>query len=183
MDNSASGEAVAFLNDTTVLCAGEPGIWIVDISDPSNPTKTGEFAMIGSPMGITMDGNTAYISALGDGVQVVDFTDINNPVLIETIHTLGDANACYLDGGRLIVADSIAGVTIFERAGDVAKLDVSTVKSGGYALALLTGENRQITPHTPPNEMTAPNAVHEYVVTTSADRGDGSLRNALRCCR
>ena len=179
MDNNASGEAVAFLNDTTVLCAGEPGIWIVDISDPSNPTKTGEFAMTGSPMEITLDGNTAYISALGNGIQVVDFTDRNNPVLIETIHTLGDANACYLDGDRLIVADSIAGVTIFERTGDAVKLNASTEKSEGYALALLTGENRQTTPHTPPDEMTAPNTAHEYIVTTAADSGDGSLRNAL----
>lgn len=179
LDNNSSGEAVAFLNDTTVLCAGEPGVWIVDISDPSNPTKTGEFAMTGSPMGITMDGNTAYISALGNGIQVVDFSDVSNPILMETIYTLGDANDCYLDGDRLIVADSIAGVTIFERTGDAAKNDGTTVKSEWYALTLLTDENRQTTPYTPPEEIPVPSMTHEYVVTSAADSGEGTLRYAL----
>ncbi|MEN6418762.1 MAG: hypothetical protein ABFC73_07550, partial [Clostridiaceae bacterium] len=179
LDNNSSGEAVAFLNDTTVLCAGEPGIWIVDISDPLDPKKIGEFAMSGSPMGITLDGTTAYISALGNGISAVDFSKSDNPVLIETIHTLGDANACYLDGDRLIVADSIAGMTIYERTGSASKTGAVTAGTGGYALTLITGENRQTTPYTPPDVMSAPDTAYEYVVTSAADSGDGSLRNAL----
>ena len=179
LDNNSSGEAVAFLDDTTVLCSGEPGIWIVDISDSRNPKKIGEFTMSGSPMGITMDGTTAYISALGNGVYIVDLSDINNPVLIETIHTLGDANSCYLNGNQLIVADSIAGMTIYERVSSASNADVATTGTKGYALTLLTGEDRQTTPYTPPDEMTTPNTAHEYVITTAADSGDGSLRNAL----
>jgi len=179
LDNNSSGEAVAFLNDTTVLCAGEPGIWIVDISDPLDPKKIGEFSMSGSPMGIAMDGTTAYISALGNGIYIVDFSDINIPVLIETIHTLGDANSCYLNGNQLIVADSIAGMTIYERVSSVSNADAATTGTKGYALTLMTGEDRQTTPYTPPEEMTTPNTAHEYVITTVADSGDGSLRNAL----
>ncbi|MPM36057.1 hypothetical protein SDC9_82652 [bioreactor metagenome] len=135
--------------------------------------------MSGSPMGITIDGTTAYISALGNGIFIVDFSDIDNPVLTETIHTLGDANACYLDGDRLIVADSIAGMTIYERVGSASKTGADTAGTGGYSLTLITGENRQTTPYSPPEEMAAPNTAHEYVVTNSADSGDGSLRNAL----
>ncbi len=179
MDNNSSGEAVAFLNDTTVLCAGEPGLWIVDVSDPSNPHKTGEFAMSGSPMGVTLDGTTAYISTLGNGIQVLDFSDINNPVLIETIHTLGDANACCLEGDRLIVADSIAGMTIYQRADSTEPTKATAAATGGYALTLLTGEDRQTTPYSPPNEIPVPSEQHEYVVTSTADSGEGTLRYAL----
>ena len=179
LDNNSSGEAVAFLNDTTVLCAGEPGVWVVDIDDPLNPKKIGEFAMSGSPMEITVDGNTAYISALGNGISVVDFSDISNPVLIETIQTLGDANGCYLDGNQLVVADSIAGMTIYERVDHALSAGAAASETKRYTLTLMTGEDRQTTPYTPPGGMPAQGAAQEYIVTSAADSGEGSLRNAL----
>lgn len=101
MDNNASGEAVAFLNDTTVLCAASRVFGSRGYQRSVQSDENGQIRDDRKPDGDYVDGNTAYISALGNGIQVVDFTDRNNPVLIETIHTLGDANACYLDGDRL----------------------------------------------------------------------------------
>jgi len=180
MDNNSGGEAVAFLDDTTVLCAGEPGIWIVDLADPANPKKIGELAMSGSPMGVALDGTTAYVCSLGNGIRVVDLSDPVNPVLLETIHTLGDANACCIDRNRLIVADSVAGLTIYERGVRDKKV---VALSAETALPLLLGEDVQTTPHTPPEPMTAPDEAHTYVVTSTADSGEGTLRYALKYLR
>lgn len=177
LDNNSGGEAIVFLDDTTILCAGEPGLWIVDLTDPSNPRKIGEFPLSGSPMGIAMQGTTAYICTLGNGIRVVDFSDRANPVLLETIHTLGDANACCIDGDRLLVADSVAGLSIYERG--AAESSDGSAASGAYALTLITGEDMTTTPYTPPEPMTAPDEAHEYVVTSTADSGEGSLRYAL----
>ncbi|NLI55343.1 MAG: hypothetical protein GX417_13670 [Clostridiales bacterium] len=177
MDNNSSGEAVAFLDDATVLCAGEPGIWVVDLTDPANPQKIGELALSGSPMGITLDGDTAYICTLGNGIRIVDFSNRANPALLETIETLGDANACCIDGTRLIVADSVAGLTIYERGGTAAAAVSSA--SGGYTLTMLTGEDAVTTPYTPPEPISVPDEAYTYVVTSTADSGEGSLRYAL----
>ena len=178
MDNNSSGEAVIFLDDTTVLCAGDPGIWIVDVTDPANPKKTGEFVMSGSPMDITLDGNTAYVCTLGNGIRVVDFTDRTNPALIETIDTLGDANACCIDGNRLIVADSIAGLTIYERGVRDKKAATPSAETA-LPLPLLLGEDVQTTPYMPPRDIPIPDEQHAFIVTSTADSGEGTLRYAL----
>lgn len=180
MDNNTSGEAVTFLNDTTLLCAGEPGIWIVDLTDPANPVKTGELALSGSPMAIKMQGTTGYICAAGDGIYVVDFSDITNPTIIETIFTLGTANDCWIDGDRLLVADSTAGLTLYERGADADLTTQPDTSIKTMNLTLLTNEDISTNPYSAPEPMAAPDKSYEYVVNSTADAGSGTLRDALK---
>ena len=181
MDNNTSGEAVEFLDDTTLICAGEPGIWVVDLTDPSNPVKIGELELSGSPMGITMVGTTGYVCALGNGIYVVDFSDPENPVLMETIHTLGDANNCWTDGERLLVADSVAGLTLYERVAGTASASTASSDDGENTarLTLLLDEDVSTEPYSAPGTMTVPDEEHAFVVTSTADNGAGTLRYAL----
>lgn len=181
-DNNSSGEAVAFLDDTTVLCAGDEALWFMDVSDPTNPQKVAELPISGSIMDAKVCGTDLYLCTLGNGIQIADISDPLQPVLTDTIFTLGDVNSCYVSGDMMLVADSVAGLTIYKRGAarqDAQTAAAQTVPAEPYMLQLLLGEDVMTTPYAPPEPMSAPAESHAYVVTSTADSGEGSLRYAL----
>lgn len=176
LEKQSSGEAVRFINDTVLLTSADPGVWIVDVSNPSAPKKIGELKIDGVVMEACIDGATAYLSCLGNGIQIVDLADLANPVLIGQVHTPGIAYDCSLYGDTLVVADSYAGMSVFTRSGAPAFVSNSAIT--GIPLSMMT----DITPFSYESAPTNPEALgktYSVVVTSTADSGTGSLRDAL----
>ncbi|MEA4938079.1 MAG: hypothetical protein VB091_00670, partial [Christensenella sp.] len=171
---NSGGEAVRFLNSTTLITTGDPGVWIVDVSDPKNPKKVSELAIPGSIMEAHIDGTTAYLPNLGNGVEVVDLSDLANPKLIGSIPTIGLAYDCFIDGDLLYVADSFAGMTIYQRGTANPTPVAKTVQT---SLSLALGEDEQQIYQ--PDQSTAILETKQIVVISAADSGAGTLREAL----
>ena len=176
LDKHSRGEAVRFINDTVLLTSADPGIWIVDVSNPSKPRKIAQLAVPGVVMEACIDGQTAYLSCLGDGIQIVDLSDLMKPALIGQIETLGSAFDCCISENTLVVADSYAGLCVYTRPGTQTPTSVGMManiplslrtgdKPYAYELALVKPE--------------APTETYSVVITSVADSGTGTLREAL----
>lgn len=186
-DKQSTGEAIRFINATTVITSSNPGIWIVDVSNPANPRELSELAISGSPMEAFIDGNLAYVSTLGNGIQIVDISDLTKPVLLGSVSTRGVAYDCWVQESLMIVADSFGGIAVYQREGDAK--DEQESAAGTHAeetntVSLpLSLQNPFIQDnYRRPNyadSLSLPAKITEYVVTSAADSGQGTLRNCL----
>lgn len=176
LDKQSPGEAVRFINDTTLLTAADPGIWIVDVSNPSEPKKSGQIKISGVVMEACIDGTTAYLSCLGDGIQIVDLSDLTMPALIGQIDTLGLAYDCCVSGDTLVVADGNAGLSLYTKVGTQVSVPASATTS--VPLSLRTGETPFVYEAALVNR-DAPTEAYSVVITSAADSGPGTLREAL----
>jgi len=179
LQKNSSGEAIRFINPTTVITSADPGIWIVDVSDPQNPKRIAELAIPGGVMDIFIDGTTAYLSNLGNGIQIVDLSDLNHPVLKDSFTTIGLAYDCYAKDGLIYVADSFAGMTVYQKGNAQPKSgDSDAASSASNVLSIKTGEEPYSLNLMTSNQPT-PTEAFNYNVTSAADSGEGTLRYAL----
>jgi len=179
LPKNTGGEAIRFIDPTTVITASDLGVEIVDVSDPANPKKISEVTIPGSVMDIFIDGTTAYLTNLGNGVQVVDLSDLHHPVLTDSFTTIGLAYDCYAKDGIVYVADSFAGMTVYQKGGSQPKSDGSSpARSASAELSVKTGE-KQYSINLPTSNQPSPTEAFSYVVTSAADSGEGTLRDAL----
>ncbi|MEA1922699.1 MAG: hypothetical protein U9N63_08585, partial [Pseudomonadota bacterium] len=87
------------------VAAGEDdAVTILDISDPSNPSKVGALREISDPSGLALDGANsiyvsgkyAYITAYDDcGVEILDISDPSDPTHVSAIFDNGIMNLQY----------------------------------------------------------------------------------------
>ncbi len=184
LDKNTSGEAITFIDPTTVITAADPGIWIVDVSNPRSPQKKADLALSGSVMDICIDGAIAYLSTLGNGVQIVDISNPLKPVRQGSVTTPGVAYDCHVRGDLMLVADSLAGLTIYQRKPtSLATTGTTTANpSSPSKLPLLLSEGSAPSAPTQPNNTQAsknPGGQISRKVTSAADSGPGTLRACL----
>ncbi|MCI0615113.1 hypothetical protein L0244_19145, partial [bacterium] len=67
---------------TLYAAAGEKGVELYDISNPSNLKKIGGFITIGVARDVYIQKGFAYIADLSGGLQIFDITDVGNPKLL-----------------------------------------------------------------------------------------------------
>lgn len=176
LPKNSGGEAIRFINPTTVITSADPGIWIVDVSDPQNPRKISELKITGSVMDIFLDGTTAYLTNLGDGIQVVDLSDLSKPVMTDSFTTIGLAYDCFVKDGLVYVADSYAGMTVYQKSG--SRQEDAAAQSVSFDLSLKTGDEQYSLNLISSNQPT-PTEAFQSLVTSAADSGAGTLREAL----
>ncbi len=183
MDVDSAGAAVRFISDTLILAATNYGVEVYDLSNPSNPSSVSKLDLPGDISDIFLDGTTAYLSAQGKGIHIID---ISNPLMLtylETVETLGCAWDCYLQDGMLYVADGTSGLTVFERT-DTARQN--TANKGTFsAHNLYVGpiEKASVELQKTPARVQRPTKAYTYIVTSTADSGTGTLREALETGR
>jgi hypothetical protein len=179
LQGDSGGDAVCFLDSTTLITAINEGIQIVDASNPSNPKVTAKLNLPGRALDICVSDSIAYIACEGGGIQIVDVSNPAKPVLLDALTTLNDAWDCYVDGDLMLVADYTAGLSIYQR-GDA--LDEAASSEGTYRQTALpvslsdTFEVEELWVYEP---LPLPVESYTYVVTSAADSGPGTLREAL----
>jgi len=97
---------VATIGDYAYLSNSEPGLRVVDVSEPTAPFEVGTCDIYGSNRRIVVDGNNAYISGGYRGLHVVDIEDPAAPNKTGWYFTLGivadariDESFAYVAGG------------------------------------------------------------------------------------
>ena len=93
------------LSGTNVFVVGDPGLVVLDVSDPTDPDSVGALGL-NHPFDIEIAGTTAYVFD-EDGLHVVDVTDPTAPVVLSTLAYLPigglDVGALRIDGNRLYI--------------------------------------------------------------------------------
>jgi len=80
------------------------GLYVVDVSDPGNPTLIGGYDTVGSSASVTVAGRHAY---LGQNVEDLVITDISRPNAVQFVSQSGEGttNESVLVGDYLYVTD------------------------------------------------------------------------------
>ncbi|MAT96936.1 MAG: hypothetical protein CL608_07320 [Anaerolineaceae bacterium] len=98
----ADGRFLYIAHQPGVLPAAEgppdSGLQIVDISDPTQPTRRGFFRTADFPTDVAVQGDVAYLSEWGL-ITVVDMSDKDNPTATFTIAS--GARSVFVSGARL----------------------------------------------------------------------------------
>ena len=191
-ERDSAGEGVAFLDQSTIVTSGDNGIFVMDVSDPTNPIERSRMAVPGGiATEIFIEGTTAYITCLGAGIQIIDLSNPDQPELVGEVDTHSIATDCYVSDDLMLVAGSDSGLLIFQRSSAIAANDGLTHSSSETQLV-----NFEVSPSAAMDtqirsvaSMRSGGTVSEVsytvqtsntcTVTTNADDGAGSLRECL----
>lgn len=89
------------------------GLFIVNISDPSDPTPI-RIKTLDHGLGVHIEGNYAYVAAGESGLAVVDISDPINPGSVYYEDISGWANDVYVEGDYAYIAADTFGLAIID---------------------------------------------------------------------
>jgi hypothetical protein len=95
------------------------GLWIVDIADPSKPTRVSSYGSgpgSGLPWQVAVQDGYAYVAAGQSGVRVLDVSDPTYPTEIGASDQPADAEAIAVADSNLYVGDASGGLWILRAA-------------------------------------------------------------------
>ncbi|MBO4340377.1 MAG: hypothetical protein J5835_02970 [Bacteroidales bacterium] len=129
-------------NGKLIASARETGVWVFDVSDPTNMSVITRYDGIELSTGIDVAGDCIFVGERQTGVEFVDARDITKPQHIRVIKTPESQSVFYQDG-YLYSGEWAAGqVTIFN-AKDLGNIQqVATIKLQGYGDGLWVYGNR-----------------------------------------
>ncbi|MCA9759366.1 MAG: T9SS type A sorting domain-containing protein, partial [Candidatus Eisenbacteria bacterium] len=90
--------AVQAFGPYAFLSAGEDGIEVWDLGDPTDPALVTQFDTPGTASGIGVVGNDLYVAGGASGIQLVDITNPAHPQIRERGSLPGEVQALALDG-------------------------------------------------------------------------------------
>ena len=138
------------------------GLWLIDVSDPENPLKTGAYfpeASTTEVNGVFVEGDRAYLSGGVDGLIILNVADTANPTFLSQSRLPGGFGISYAvdvitSGNFGWVADLYTGIHIVDVA-DPSKPSYEKgialpgahdlVLSGNFLYATLEGNGMAIT--------------------------------------
>lgn len=119
------------------------GLQIYDLSDPTTPTLVGSVDTDEQPVGISTDGQYAFVPTGWDGVLIFNLSDPQSPKLEGIAGTPGYASetAPFTVGSRklLAVADGAQGLRIIDVTNPQGPMQVSSLNPSGDPSANLIG--------------------------------------------
>ena len=100
------------------FCGSGGGVYVVDVSNPSNPVKLSEAIHTrGIARGLFYQANRSYIACDVAGLEVWDVITPSSPVKIGFYDTPGEARGVVVSGSYAYVADGNCGLIILEFTG------------------------------------------------------------------
>lgn len=113
-DESFSAHRVFSLGDYAYV-ATTHGLWIVDVSNPNNPTNLSYYdSNVNSAYDVYIRGSYAYIADLDEGLKIMDVTVPANPLFLGGYDTDGYAHSVFSTGNDAYVADMDNGLVILD---------------------------------------------------------------------
>ncbi|MBI2939849.1 MAG: hypothetical protein HYY04_05365 [Chloroflexi bacterium] len=108
---------VAVAGPYAYVAAGSEGLLIVDVADPTRPTRIGSYRTQGYAQGVTVVGTFVYLAASESGLRILDVADPTRPAEVGYYDTPGRARSVAIAGSDVYVADGEGGVVILRFAG------------------------------------------------------------------
>lgn len=110
---------VAASGDYAYLIVGTQGLFVINVSDPTEPIEVGSHSTRGYAQAIALEGDLVYVANRIDGLTILDVSDPMRPVEVGSLDTAGSAWDVRVSDGLVFVADSQAGLQIADvtRAG------------------------------------------------------------------
>ncbi len=126
--------AVTVSGTLAYVAAGPSGLHIVDVSNPTKPTRVGFVDTDGTTYRFEIDGVTAYVADGSVGVKVINATQPDRPEITGRFGTNGNASGLTVAGNLAYLADWYEGLQI---------IDISDVSHPTLVSQLSTGERTE----------------------------------------
>ncbi|UCE09341.1 MAG: hypothetical protein JSW61_10220 [Candidatus Thorarchaeota archaeon] len=100
-------------DDTAIISDSEGGLYIIDVSNPENPSELGHFDEgIDHLHELYVEGNFAYVADYTDGLKIIDISDPASPTQVGRFHDGGEVGTFEVVGDLAYTADFIDGLEI-----------------------------------------------------------------------
>ena len=103
---------VCVIGNFAYLADGWDGLYIIDVTDPSNPLEAGIYDTPGSADAVTIKDTLAFVADAWEGLRIINISDPGNPVEIGYLNTDGSAEDVAVSGDYAYVADDYNGLRI-----------------------------------------------------------------------
>jgi len=103
---------VAIAGSYAYVAAGESGLQVIDITNPTSPQLVGSVDTPGGASGVAIENLRAYVADDGAGLQVIDLTDPTNPQLLGGVATPSYAKGVAVAKPCVYLATYDAGLAI-----------------------------------------------------------------------
>ncbi len=137
----ADGEASS---STLYFVVGTKGLFIVDLSDPGDPTGIGEYTTRGYAQALDLVGDIAYVASRGNGIVLIDVSDPARPSELSLFDTGGSSRDVEVVDGIAYVADQRGGVQFIDVSDPENPELVGTWMTRGFAEQIEVDANRQL---------------------------------------
>lgn len=127
---------VEAIGNTAFVTAGGAGLYLLDISNPAQPTIIGNYKSSGYTEGMTADGNYAYVADGPDGLRIVDITDRAHPMEVSSVYKLNYSFDVTVDGGYAYIAAAGAGLLVADISDPTHPKEISSYGLYGYAYGI-----------------------------------------------
>ncbi|WP_196803242.1 cadherin domain-containing protein, partial [Dolichospermum circinale] len=107
-------QGVQVVSNYAYVADGESGLQIIDISNPSTPTRKGNYDTSGYAYDVQVVGNYAYVADAYSGLQIIDISNPTNPTRKGNYDTSGYARGVQVVGNYAYVADNDGGLKIID---------------------------------------------------------------------
>jgi WD40 repeat protein len=115
------------------VAAGNAGLHVVDVSDPSAPVRVATFNTPGNANDVRVQNGYAYVADGASGLQIVDVNNPLAPALAGGLDTPGTATDVAVLDGRAYVADGSSGLRVIDVSVPAAPLALGAVDTPGNA--------------------------------------------------
>lgn len=95
--------AFANNNKSLVITSRRNGVYIVDITDSTNPYIISHYDSLEYATGLCVEGNYAFICSRYFGVEIVDISDLFNPKYVTKLSNETEYQNCYFSNGYLYI--------------------------------------------------------------------------------
>ena len=131
-----------FLTDVVVsgsfayVAAGEAGVGIIDVADPTHPTIVGGWDSPGYAEAVVVVGNTLYVADGPYGLRTVDVKDASNPVEIGWAFPLRYAIDVAVSDDVAVIASVTAGLFVANVSDPAHPVETGFLKTNGCAFGV-----------------------------------------------
>jgi hypothetical protein len=150
------------------------GLQVIDITDPANPQTVGSVDTPGSAVGVSIQGNYAYLADGDIGVQVIDITNPTSPQIVGGMHTPGLARGVAVSGMHAYIADDNSGLVVIDIANPASPQMTGSMYTPGSARGVaVSGAHAYVADYWSglmilPAQCDEPSGVREYNGVVSA---------------
>jgi hypothetical protein len=119
-----------------IAAMGSSGVWVIDVSNRSNPYVRGSYNTPGTAHSVAVNGTHAYVADGTGDLQVLSFANPGQPSLVGSLSVSGYQQGIAVLGGWAYLASS---------GGALSVVDVSTPSSPSWRGSIpLSGSGRQV---------------------------------------
>ncbi|MFX1253405.1 MAG: LVIVD repeat-containing protein [Promethearchaeota archaeon] len=114
IDNSGFVRDVVVKDDIAYIADMAPhgGLWIINVTNPQEPTNMGQFFDGGIAHHLFVDGDVVFVADNIGGLEILNVTDPFNPTKIGQIN--GQFNDLDVEGNIIYATDYLEGLYIFD---------------------------------------------------------------------